>query len=135
MRGVIDANVLIAAYAARGLCEAVLELCLSNDDIVLTSNILTDVHKKLIRKIKVPIAQTNEIVEFLKNNATVVVPAAVPENACRDRDDYDILGAAKCAAANYIISGDEDLLILGRFKETRIVTPRRYWEEFRKRRQ
>ena len=39
------------------------------------------------------------------------------------------------SAANYIISGDEDLLILGRFKETRIVTPRRYWEEFRKRRQ
>ena len=135
MRVVIDANVLIAADAARGLCEAVLELCLGNDDIVLTSNILTDVHEKLIRKIKIPVAQANEIIEFLKNNATIVVPVIVPENACRDRDDYDILGAAKCAAADYIISGDEDLLILGRFKETRIVTPRCYWEEFRKRRQ
>ena len=135
MRVVIDANVLIAAYAARGLCEAVFELCLGNDDIVLTSNILADVHEKLIRKIKVPVARADEIVEFLKNNAAVVSPAMVPADACRDRDDHDILGAAKCAAADYIISGDEDLLVLGRFEETRIVTPRCYWEEFSKRRQ
>jgi len=29
MKIVLDANVIVAAFAARGLCEAVFELCLS----------------------------------------------------------------------------------------------------------
>ena len=36
MRIVLDANVVIAAFAARGLCEFVLELCLSEAETGLS---------------------------------------------------------------------------------------------------
>jgi putative PIN family toxin of toxin-antitoxin system len=133
MRVVIDANVLIAAYAAHGLCEAILELCIANDDIYLTTEILADVRDKLVRKIKIPGHQADEIVEFLKNNSTIIEPTAVPKSICRDPDDRDILGAAKSATADYIITGDNDLLVLGEYEGTRIVKPRSHWEEFSKR--
>ena len=133
MRVVLDANVLIAAYAARGLCEALVELCIANDDIFLTENILADVEEKLIRRIKLPARMAVEIVSFLENNAELVVPAALPPALCRDPDDHDILGAAKAAAADFIITGDDDLLVMGTFAGTRIVKPREYWDSYRRR--
>lgn len=133
MRVVFDANVLIAAYAARGLCEATLELCIANDDLFLTKTILADVREKLIRRIKLPAVTADEIVSFLKNNAELVIPAAVPPGLCRDADDNDILGAAKTAAADNLITGDEDLLVIGDYAGAKIVKPRQYWEAFSRR--
>jgi putative PIN family toxin of toxin-antitoxin system len=133
MRVIIDAHVLIAAYAARGLCHAILELCIANDNIFLTTAILADVQEKLIKRIKLPAETAGEIVSFLKNNAELVSPAEVPLTVCRDPDDLDILGAAKTAVAEFIISGDEDLLVIGDYSGTRIVNPRQYWEAFSKR--
>jgi uncharacterized protein len=130
MRVVLDANVLIAAYATRGLCEAILEFCLANDDIFLTTAILADVKKKLIRRIKLPSETATRIVTFLKSNAELISPDEVPPGLCRDPDDNDILGAAKAAQADFIITGDDDLLVLGEFAGTKIVRPRQYWEVF-----
>ena len=134
MRVVLDANVLIAAYAARGLCESILELCIANDDIFLTTAILADVRDKLVRRIKLPAERAGEIVSFLTNNAELVVPVEVPTSLCRDPDDNDILGAAKAAVADFIITGDDDLLVIGEFAGTKILKPRQYWQEFSKRR-
>ena len=72
MRVVIDANVWISAHAARGLCEALVELCLANDRIVTTEAILADVRDKLIRKIRLPAGQADEVVAFLRHQAEVV---------------------------------------------------------------
>ena len=133
MRVVLDANVLIAAYAARGLCEAIVEWCIADDDIILTADILADVREKLIKRIKLPAEAAGKIESFLKNNAELVTPAAIDPTVCRDVDDIDVLGAARAAAADFIITGDDDLLVLGEFSGTKIVTPRQYWEAFSRR--
>ena len=59
MRVVLDANVLIAAYAARGLCEAVVELCLANDEVFVSKRLLEDVRSKLVKKIKLPASRAD----------------------------------------------------------------------------
>ena len=46
---------------------------------------------------------------------------------CRDPEDDHIIALADSARANYIITGDEDLLILKRYGSTQIVTPRQFW--------
>lgn len=43
-------------------------------------------------------------------------------NICRDRKDNFILALAKDANANYLITGDLDLLVLKQFEGTRIIT-------------
>ena len=133
MRVVLDANVLIAAYAARGLCEAIVELCIANDEIFVSKRLLEDVRAKLTRKIKLPGTQVDEIVSFLVDYTARMEPAAVPDGTCRDPDDHDILGLADAARADFIITGDEDLLVLKSYQGAAIVPPRRYWEEFGKR--
>ncbi len=132
MRVVIDANVLIAAYAARGLCEATVELCIINDDIILTQEIVDDLAEKLIKKIKLPTIKVANIVAYLKNNARFVEPARIPRDACRDPDDLNVLGASIAGEAECIITGDDDLLSLQVYEGVPIVSPRQYWERFKK---
>ena len=43
MRVVVDTNVLLAAFATHGLCEAVLEQALSSHQLVLSEHILDEV--------------------------------------------------------------------------------------------
>ena len=44
-------------------------------------------------------------------------------NVCRDPKDNHILALAHEADANFIVTGDKDLLVLENYKETKIVTP------------
>jgi uncharacterized protein len=127
MRIVLDANVAVAAFAARGLCEAVFELCLGNHTILLSDLLLDEVCRNLVKKVKLPRHTVADIERLLREIGIVLEPAAVPVGACRDADDLDILGLAGAGRADYIVTGDADLLVLKRFGRCRIVTPRQFW--------
>ena len=45
---------------------------------------------------------------------------------CRDAKDNFLLSLAKDSKADYLITGDKDLLVLKKFEETRIVTIAEY---------
>jgi len=45
---------------------------------------------------------------------------------CRDPKDDFLLGLAEIAKADYLVTGDRDLLILKKHKMTRIVTVREF---------
>jgi putative PIN family toxin of toxin-antitoxin system len=58
--------------------------------------------------------------------AEIVEPGGELEAALRDRKDQPILGTLLAAQADYLITGDKDLLALaGRYP---IVTPAAFWE-------
>jgi len=42
-----------------------------------------------------------------------------------------VLGAAIAEKAQYIITGDKDLLSVGKFKDVKIVDPRTFWSEIK----
>lgn len=43
---------------------------------------------------------------------------------CRDPEDDMLIEAALAGGAEYVVTGDEDLLTLKRFETVRFVTPR-----------
>lgn len=133
MTVVLDANVLISAVAGRGLCEAVLECCLEEHDVVSSFLVLKDVREKLVEKIRVPEAVANEFLAVLSGNCRLIEAVQVPLGTCRDPDDLHLLGLAAASGAAYLVSGDKDLLVIGSFKGTRIVTPRQFWDCMRER--
>ena len=45
---------------------------------------------------------------------------------CRDPDDDYLLGCAVAGAADYLVTGDEDLLAVGRYQGLAIVTAREF---------
>lgn len=127
MRIVLDANVVVAAFAVRGLCESVFELCLDGHEILLSEPLLEEVRRNLAKKLKLDRQTIADIERLLRDSGAVFEPAAVAAGACRDAGDLHILGLAKAGRADYIITGDGDLLLLKRFGRCRIVTPRQFW--------
>jgi len=53
--------------------------------------------------------------------AEIVEPALLPEPVSRDPDDDVVLATALAARAVLIVSGDQDLLVLGTFRDIRIL--------------
>lgn len=47
-------------------------------------------------------------------------------NVCRDPDDNSFLAVAEAAKANYLVTGDKDLLTLKKYKKTKIVKPKEF---------
>ena len=129
MRVIIDANVAIAAAAARGLCEAVIELCMEQHQIIFGEEILKDIRQKLVKKIKVPPAVVNEYLSTLRSISEIYKPESVAAGVCRDSDDDAVLGLVAPANAAVIITGDNDLLVLKKYKSAKILSPRQFWEQ------
>ena len=127
MKIVLDANVVVAAFAARGLCESLFEYSFANHEILLSEPLLEEICRNLAKKIKLPRETVDDIERLLRENGTFFEPVEVVADACRDADDLHVLGLIKAADPKYLITGDEDLLVLKGFEQWRIVTPREFW--------
>ena len=126
MKIVLDANVIIAAFAARGLCESIMEVCLSDHDIALCDDLLDEILRNLLDKIKIPPAIVDSIGALLREHSIILIPIPLSSDICRDLDDIKILGLAVASNADYIVTGDKDLLILKSFQGIPIVNPRSF---------
>lgn len=129
---VLDTNVILAAVAARGLSAEVFEICLAEHEIVLSEHIIAEVVRNLTKKLRCSPDAVQNIETFLRNHARMVVPITVPADACRDASDLKVLGTALAGNPGCIISGDNDLLELGSFREVKMLSPRMFWDLLRK---
>jgi putative PIN family toxin of toxin-antitoxin system len=128
MKLVLDSNVIIAAFATRGLCSSLFEYCLESHEVVLSEPIIMEVTGNLRKKIKLPRNIVIQIESYLRGACTIIKPAEVDSSICRDRSDLLILGTAKAGKAKYIVSGDKDLLILKEYLDIVIRDPRDFWQ-------
>jgi len=126
MKIVLDANVIIAAFAARGLCESIMEVCLSQHKIVLCDDLLDEILRNLRLKIKLPTNIVDNIGDFLTEHSNISIPEPLASDVCRDPDDIKILGLAIASNADYIVTGDKDLLVLKSFQGIPILNPRSF---------
>lgn len=58
-----------------------------------------------------------------------LVPVTAHVQACRDPDDDKLLALALSGAADLVVSGDADLLVLDPFQGLPILSPRRFLGE------
>jgi len=132
MRVVLDSNVIVAAFAARGICSALFEYCVENVEVVLCEEMLREIEKALVGKVGAPPVVAREVVVYLTEVAEIVTPAEVDPVACKDREDLPVLGAAVAAKCDCIITGDAELLAVGKYEDVEILSPRQFWERTRK---
>ena len=126
MKIVLDANVIIAAFAARGLCESIMEVCLSEHEISLSDDLLDEILRNLRDKIKLPRDVVDNIGALLRGHSNFSIPSPLASDVCRDPDDIKILGLAVATNADYIVTGDKDLLVLKGFEGIPILNPRSF---------
>jgi putative PIN family toxin of toxin-antitoxin system len=135
MKILLDTNVISSAFAARGLAQAVFELCLEKHTIVISEFILSELSTHLGRKLRMPKKNVELIIDYLKESCYLGQESRVSRNVCRDEEDLHILGLAEKMRVDFIVTGDMDLLILKKHRHTSIVTPREFWEIEKKRRE
>jgi putative PIN family toxin of toxin-antitoxin system len=127
VRLVLDANVLIAAFVARGVCAELLEYCVREHEVVTSAAILEEVRRNLIDKIKVTTAQADQTVRLLRTRCEEVEPVVLESQVSRDPDDDVVLGTAIAGRCEGIVTGDKDLLDLVTHQGIVIVSPRGFW--------
>ncbi|HVS00244.1 MAG TPA: putative toxin-antitoxin system toxin component, PIN family [Thermoanaerobaculia bacterium] len=127
MRLVLDTNVLIAAFVARGTCHELLEHCERHHHLIGSEHILQEFEDKLLTKFKVPPPRAAETVALLRSRLEIFEPAALSDPVCRDSDDDWILATALAGGCACIVTGDGDLLVLEEYKGIRILAPAAFW--------
>lgn len=133
MKVVLDSNVLVAAFAARGLCQAVFELCLNKHETFISEHILNEVQRALTKRVKLPKKIVSEVIEFLRDHSIVETAEKLSSAECRDPQDIKILGLALKTQSDFLVTGDQDLLVLKRFRGIAIASPREFWDHLRER--
>lgn len=130
IRVVLDSNIIISAIAFRGNPRKILQQALDGKfKLCLSLPILEEVGEVLIRKkfsfpsefIEVTLAELKKISLFVKPHNQINI-------ITRDPDDNRILECASEAKAQYIVTGDLDLLDLGEYEKISILSAREFLE-------
>jgi putative PIN family toxin of toxin-antitoxin system len=127
MRLLLDTNVLIAAFIARGTCSDLLEHCARNHTLVTSKPLLRELEEKLAGKFGYTRQETREVLALLQGKMEVVEPASLNPPVCRDPDDDVVLATAVTGGCDCIVTGDKDLLVLERFRGIPILVPAEFW--------
>ena len=127
MRVCLDTNVLIAAFAARGLCADVLRSVLTEHDLVLGEVILEEFRRVLKSKLRVPPGRIESAEAVFSAIEILPKPDRPAELQIRDRTDRWIVATALLGNADVLVTGDRHLLDIAEEAPLRILSPREFW--------
>ena len=127
MRLVFDTNVIVAGLVSEGLCHEVIEAHLPGHTAILSRTLWDELVEKLRDKFDLS-ADDLPLLDLYRRHATWVEPQPLEKPACRDPDDDWVLATAVAGQAEAIVTGDGDLLALGKYQGVAILTPRQFIE-------
>jgi len=127
----LDSNVLVSAFATRGLAADVLRVVLAEHELLVPQVVLDEVERVLREKLRVPPAVLAPARQVLESQTIVARPAALLPTPVRDPDDAWVLASAVAGGADLLVTGDADLLGVASQSPIPILTPRAFWEQLR----
>ncbi|MFH1764818.1 MAG: putative toxin-antitoxin system toxin component, PIN family [Gemmatimonadota bacterium] len=131
MKVFLDTNVLVSAFAARGLCADVLRVVLAEHEMVIGSTVLAELTRVLQKKLGLPPATVQRAEAFLGREAVLVELAPPVSVEIRAEGDAPILAEAVAGGAEVLVTGGRDLLDIADDALLPILSPRAFWERLR----
>jgi putative PIN family toxin of toxin-antitoxin system len=138
MRVVLDANVLVSAILSPdGTPARILEAWRGEQfDLVISNAIVEEIDRvlhypKIMRRHRWSEEHLQRFLDALAHLAVVTPGQLTLVVIANDPPDNRYLECAVEGEAAYIVSGDEDLLQLGIYQGTRIITPRQFLDLLR----
>ncbi len=130
LRVVLDTNVLVygLAYPTSVPGRIVGVWRGGGLDVVLSRYILDELSRVLprLKQMRLSAGEIRDLVDSLMFLADIVEPEDGREAELRDSADAQVLGTLMASRADYLITGDKDLLALA--EKYSIVTPAVFWE-------
>ena len=127
MRVFLDTNVVVSAFATRGLCEDVMRTVLIEHELLIGVVVLEETERVLNHKFKMPTEAVESVIEMLREQELVPTPREAPIIDIQDADDIWIVASALEGQADVLVTGDRELLELRHIGELRILDPREFW--------
>ena len=122
----IDTNVIISALIFGGNSKIIVEKLLKREFVAFTSIQLVS---ELVETLLIKFIFTKEMIlkldALIVSNFVVVYPTK-RINVARDIDDNRVLEVAVTSNSKYIITGDKDLLVIKRYKNIDIISPKEF---------
>ena len=134
LRIVVDTNVLISGfYAIKDSPSFQIIFAIRQQKLILVTSpqILNEVEEvinreRIIKLLKTTSVLRKKIISQITSMSDITDGKQLFEIVGRDRKDDKFLACAVEAQADYIITGDKDLLVIKEFKGTQIITPRKF---------
>jgi putative PIN family toxin of toxin-antitoxin system len=126
MKVVIDTNIWVS-YLLGSLLQGIDEKILSKEiKVVVSDEMLKEISEVSSRPKFKNIFTAKRIKELfsLLDSYAIVVSPSQKVNVCRDGKDNFLLEVVLEGEADYLVTGDEDLLVLDQFHNTKIVKPK-----------
>jgi putative PIN family toxin of toxin-antitoxin system len=131
VRVFFDTNVLIAAFATRGLCADLFAHVLLEHELVVGAVVLDELRQKLRTKLKLPKEAIDEIEDLLREGIVIDKPKKHLALRITDPDDEWVVASAVAGAADVLVTGDTAVLKIARRAPLKIITPRGLWDLLR----
>ena len=129
LRVVLDTNVLVSGLAYPGSTPGRIVNAWREGglEVVLSRHILDELVRVLprLQRLDLTAAEIRDLADSLMFLADVVEPAASPETRLRDPADLPVLQTLLGGGAQWLITGDKDLLVLA--DRYPILTPADFW--------
>jgi putative PIN family toxin of toxin-antitoxin system len=127
---VLDTNILVSGLAyPESVPGRILRAWREGGlDVVLSRYILDEMVRVLPRlsRVKLSPAEIRDLADSFMFLADVVEPIAERDDSLRDESDQAVLATLLAAQADYLITGDKDLLALA--ARYPVVSPAVFWE-------
>jgi putative PIN family toxin of toxin-antitoxin system len=133
---ILDTNVVVSALIQKSFPYLILyELYLEERiELCVSENLMAEYFEVLNRNkfLKFPDfkAKADAILTYIANNSSFFIPSK-KVNKIKDPDDNMILELALECAANFIITGNSKDFTISKFRQTKIVSPKEYWENYK----
>ncbi len=130
MRIVADTNTVLSGLLWQGPPRQIIDQARAgavtlHTSLVLLAELAEVIGRgKFTRRILRANISAARLVEDYRRLAVLVEPQPLPAPVSRDPDDDHVLACALAAEAALVVSGDDDLLSLGTFRDSRILTAR-----------
>ena len=129
---VFDTNVWISIFMEKRLKDEFLKIK-QDLTVYVSKDIGLEVSKvlqyprvsEILRKTGI---REKDVLRILAVNAIMVEPKLKLQVVNEDAEDDKVLECALAAGADIIVSGDKHLLKLGKYKKTKILTPREFFD-------
>ncbi len=135
MRVFLDTNVLVSAFASRGLCADLLRHVLVEHALITGEVVLAELRRVLADRLGVPKTVIADVEALLREHVVVPRPRRAAAVQVRDPSDSWVVASALEGRADVLVSGDHDLPDLRGRVSLAIASPRQFWEMSRGRKE
>lgn len=121
---IFDVNIWVSALISQRMSQQIQAIILrDNVEVIVCDQLLLELQQTL-QKLKlqkyISSERANFAIELVKQSTTLIHSNSTVKFCRDDKDDY-LLALAKDVEADFLITGDNDLLVLKTFAKTQII--------------